>query len=72
MVACMRVLKKVEKEWCLNNSECKKKTRPVSEYVKFGIGNDMHCYIFYFYLKLDSFSFLHKQESRQKDFSGII
>ena len=32
----------------------------------------MHCYIFYFYLKLDSFSFLHKEESRQKDFSGII
>ena len=70
MVACMRILKKVEKEWCLNNSESKNSTS--SEHVKLGIGNDMHCYIFYFYLKLDSFSFLHKDESRQKDFSGII
>ena len=66
MVACMRVLKKVEK------AILSVKTRPVSEHVKFGIGNDMHCYILYFYLKLDSFSFLHKKESRQKDFSGII
>ena len=48
------------------------KTLPVSEHIKFRLGNDMHCYIFYFYLKLNSCSFLYKKESPQKDFSRII